>query len=44
MNRLLKHTLKKTRVMFNSCMLKKELLITTRLIFSQRSHDKFAIL
>ncbi|KTH66035.1 hypothetical protein ASV20_23030 [Enterobacter roggenkampii] len=38
------HTLNTTRVVFNSCMLKIELLITTRLIFSQRNYDKFAIL
>ncbi|OUK74022.1 hypothetical protein BZY52_21475 [Enterobacter hormaechei] len=44
LNRLLRHTLNTAKVMFNSCMLKIELLISTKLIFCQRNHDKFTIL
>lgn len=44
LNCLLRHTLNTGKEMFNSCMLKIELLISTRLIFCQRNHDKFTIL
>ncbi len=44
LNRLLRHTLNTAKVMFNSSMLKIELLISTRLIFFHRNHDKFTIL
>ncbi|PTM36670.1 hypothetical protein DA103_05795 [Enterobacter cloacae] len=44
LNRLLRHTLNMAQVMFNSFMLKIELLISTRLIFYPKNHDKFTIL